>query len=182
VRRSVFRTPRDFRVNWHGEYAQLGDHVTVPSRMTLTVTGDGVPTIVAEIEIGDDKVPRLHEVRVTSPEGREVRNVDLLWIDADKLVEIAAVLCGDGRRDPSSAFEDDESDRIRRTVRRTRKRSQINADLLAQVARLYTTAESKPTQTVATTLGVADRTARLYVRRARDAGLLPEYERGGGGQ
>jgi hypothetical protein len=55
--------------------------------------------------------------------------------------------------------------------------------LLREVAEVYrSNVDANPTEAVGRHLGVAERTARLYVRRARDAGFLGQAMRGQAGE
>lgn len=50
-------------------------------------------------------------------------------------------------------------------------------DLLREVARVYRITKGRPVDAVAAHLNCATRTAWLWIRRAREAGLLPEVVR-----
>jgi hypothetical protein len=68
-----------------------------------------------------------------------------------------------------------------RAVRSARRK--VTDDVLRDVAEVYRREIGKnPTEAVADHLGVAMRTAGLYVRRARDAGFLGEALRGKAGE
>lgn len=50
-------------------------------------------------------------------------------------------------------------------------------DLLCEVAKVYRITKGRPVDAVAAHLNCATRTAWLWIRRAREAGLLPEVVR-----
>ena len=68
---------------------------------------------------------------------------------------------------------------VAKSVSRSRRggRRQIPDADLGKVAEVYQANPNAPTKAVGQAFGVAPRTASLYVKRARDAGLLPELER-----
>ena len=69
---------------------------------------------------------------------------------------------------------------VAKSVSRARRntRRQIPDEKLSEVADVYRANPTRPTAAVAERFGLALRTASLYVKRAREAGLLEEVRRG----
>ena len=69
---------------------------------------------------------------------------------------------------------------VAKSVGRARRntRRQISDEKLAEVVEVYRANPALPTAAVAERFGLALRTASLYVKRAREAGLLEEIPRG----
>lgn len=130
-----------------------------------------------------DGVPRCVSVTVEKTEaGREIRSLDLR-LSVEDALEMATQSIAGRRVMPS--YEDVRSGASLRAVRGARRsaRRKVTDDVLREVADIYRrNLSDNPTESVAVHLGVADRTARLYVRRARDAGFLGEALRGKAGE
>ena len=140
-------------------------------------------------------VPECRRVELVSngPDGREVRSSDLRRVRIEDLLETAVhqvamvfTTTGSSEPDPKSGAtmtgyigSAPRTDRDRRQVvtgtRKARKeaRRRVGPDFLADVARVYReNLDGNPTMAVADHTGRAHRTAALYVKQARDAGLL----------
>jgi hypothetical protein len=125
---------------------------------------------------------------------REVRAADLRRIPIEDVLEATAAQIAEQVTTTANGTEQ----RVRRplvdpwrrsgvaAVRGARRqlRRKITDDLLRQVAAVYraNVDGGKPVAAVAADLGVEDRTARLYVRRARDRGFLGEAIPGKAGE
>lgn len=130
-----------------------------------------------------DGIPQCRRITIEAThDGREIRSIDLR-LKVEDLLELAARnvavrrVVVDGEVRLLRSLDDFHSGDTLRAVRRTRQagRRRITDDVLRAVATVYRqNVESNPTAAVSAHLGVADRTARLYVKRARDAGFLGE--------
>jgi hypothetical protein len=173
-----------FVVENGGDRVGLGEGVTMPRRVTvIPAAGTELPHTEVVVETGEDGVPRCRAVRVTSGEGgRDVQASDLrglsledVILDAVKYTATTAtgtVLGGWGGLD-------ELRQRVQRTTAAAREarqgaRRRATPDLLRRVAEVYRANPDAPTKAVAEAFGVAHRTGTLYVRNARDAGLLPQ--------
>ena len=133
-------------------------------------------------------IPQCREVALRSmPGGREVRPADIRSVDVEHFLEVAcqmvaphvsslAVLAEDGMEHPHAGPGHAEvTSGVARARRNTRR--QLSDDRLPEVADVYRANPSRPSAAVADHFGLEARTARLYVRRARDAGLLEEVSK-----
>ena len=154
---------------------------------------DGSPQLSLHFEVRDG-VPQCRRAEVVSTDaGREVLSSDLRNVKVADLLETAvsqAALVnlyeGTGVPDPVSGatmtkFSEvppQSEEQRRRIVSQTRKarkesRRRVTAELLAEVARVYReNVDGNPTMAVAEFTGRAHRTAALYIKQAREAGLL----------
>lgn len=130
-----------------------------------------------------DGVPRCVSFTIEKTEsGREIRSVDLRLSVEDALEMSTRSIAG---RSVMPSYEDVRSGATLRAVRSARRtgRRKVTDDLLREVAEIYRReVDSNPSEAIAAHLGIADRTARLYVRRARDAGFLGKALRGKAGE
>jgi hypothetical protein len=173
---------------WRADF-RLDDRVRVADRelpRTLDVwsdnTGDAPGVRLTFVLVGDGYECR--QITFTAPKGgREVRSVDLRALHIEDVLETAVTMVGtiitDDRADgvtvsvpitnPGEAREAVSAVRAGRRA----ARQKLSEDMLQQVATTYRdNVADQPTEAVADRFGVAARTARLYVRRARDAGFL----------
>ena len=128
-------------------------------------------------------VPYCREVALRSvPGGREVRQVDIRSADLEQYLEIACQMAAlpvtqkleGGGIMASQVTSPAGLAAVARSVSRARRntRRQIPDSRLPEVAEVYEANPGRPTAAVAERFGIALRTASLYVKRARDAGLL----------
>lgn len=130
--------------------------------------------------------PQCREIFLQShPDGREIRAADLpSATDLELYTEIAcqmvalhvtgelpagSVMAAHSGSQPDLEVVAKSVKRVRRNTRR-----QIPDDKLPVVAEVYRANPGRGTAAVAERFGIALRTASLYVKRARDAGLLKE--------
>jgi hypothetical protein len=174
-----------FRVDVEGERVPLGDK-TAP-RIWLfeqrEVSGEW-PSLNMRVEVRDG-IPLVREVRVTStPDGMEVQSAHLRNIPLEDLVEyVAGVIrqeidLWDDLPDGESVITVDDVKRARlegkllARVQRQKRRRTVTDAFLADVARVYLSAEQAPVKAVEEHFGKSRRTASWYVQQAREAGLL----------
>lgn len=145
-------------------------------------TDKNLPYVVLECEYGDDLVPRIMAVHVIRrDERREVRSSDLRGLRLEDALEEAwlkvtrrpQLLTDDIAATPADAVPMDSPRQTLRGLRRQNRRK-ITNDTHVEVARIYreNLPSGAPTKAVAGHFGLAASTASLYVKRARDAGLL----------
>jgi len=131
-------------------------------------------------------IPQCREVFLQShPEGREIRAADLpSAADLELYTEISCQMValhvtedlpGGGVTAAHSGSQPD-LEVVAKGVKRVRKntRRQLSDDRLPEVAGVYRANPARPAAAVAEHFGIAQRTASLYVKRAREAGLLEE--------
>jgi hypothetical protein len=162
-----------------------GTQMKLPRRFVACFPDDrGGPELHLRFEVRAG-IPQCREVFLQShPEGREVRQADIRSADLELYLEIACqmvaphvsalpVLGEDGLEYPKAVAGNTE---VARGVARARRntRRQLSDDRLPEVADVYRANPSRPSAAVAEHFGLEARTARLYVRRARDAALLEE--------
>lgn len=123
--------------------------------------------------------------------GREVQRSDMAGVRLEDLLErtVKALMwtAGAARHlDPGKWLPVPQVEReVVRAVQRARssRKPRITNAVLAEVAAVYRgNVSDMPTRAVAEHLGVQPRTARLYVRRARDANLLGAAIKGKAGE
>lgn len=167
---------------------RVGD-MKIPQRYEIrTDAEDGEPSLRMVFEVRNG-VPECRGIYVESWEdGRGLRTSDVRSISVDDYVAAATaslalhIVDDDGRevlmssapQDVRNAWRQVERVRVKAGPRRAH-----NVDL-GDVAEVYATAEHAPTKTVAEHFEMPHRTASLYVKRARDAGLLPPLGRSEG--
>lgn len=155
--------------------AKVGS-VRLPKRFAVHIHDDdeGRPNVSAEFEVRNGQV-FCRAVRLEARE-REVGSSDLAAIRLPDLRDLAVrhLVFGDvhevapGEYLVSPRAGQDQQRRAAREV--SRRRSTLD---LARVADVYrANVGAKPTLAVADEFGVAHRTAALYVKRAREAGLM----------
>lgn len=134
-------------------------------------------------------IPQCREVFLQAhPEGREIRAADIKWAaDLEKCITIACqmvaphisalpVLGNEGLEYPNvPAGHVEVQTGVSRARRNTRR--QLSDDRLPEVAEVYRANPGRPAKAVAEHFGFKPRTAALYVKRARDAGLLEEVSK-----
>lgn len=162
-----------------GPSVRVGDR-DVPQRYEMVWTpGDDetgpAARFVFEVIGG---VPQCRGVHLESTErGREIRRADL-DLPLEHYLELATISVGllpgasitNGER-----VEIDLADPYRRQVqqaRRTNLRHGPSDDELRQAVTVYEATAHAPTQAVADKFGIAHRTASLWIKRAREAGML----------
>lgn len=159
------------------EYVAVGA-VYLPPSFTAHYTEDdaGAPDVAITFEVRDG-VPVCREVRITATDdGHEVRHSGIVGVRIEDALDqaIKNLLLPD--RDKPGA--------VRAAVResqavRSSRRVVITEAMLREVAEIYrSNIGHGPTQAVADHFGKEHRTATLYVKRARESGLLPETSRG----
>jgi hypothetical protein len=122
------------------------------------------------------------------PDGREVRQSDVRSADVEQFLEVACQMValhvteehGAGAVSAAHSGAPGDVSHVARSVARARRntRRQIPDSKLPEVAEVYRANPDRPTAAVAEQFGIALRTASLYVRRARNAGLLKEAQNG----
>jgi len=163
--------------------------IKLPRRFVACFPDDrGGPEIHLRFEVRGG-IPECRELLLASvPDGREIRQSDIRSADIEQLLEVACllvaphvsglpVLTEDGFEHPSVPVRQAD---VARSVARARRntRRQIPDSKLPEVVEVYRANPDRPTAAVAERFGIALRTASLYVRRARNAGLLKEAQRG----
>lgn len=155
--------------------------IMLPDRFVTTGNaGDDEPVVRLTFEVVAG-VPQCRRLEITATEGgREVRPSDVISVHVDHVLELIYSRIGlkvhegsglepswSGSPNPEGALQ------AVRSARRGRPRTMTPA-LLSQVAAIYRehVLEGTPTAEVARRFSVSPRTARLYVQRARQAGLL----------
>lgn len=167
-------------------FERLGDHVIFVPVCVIRLDGgaDG-PAVEAVFDVVDGELI-CHRLTLVATE-RGVQGQDLRAVSIDNLRETVAahwsapaqVLDGDGHGVTNFATSWNTTDARAgvQNLRATRRRR--DDEHSRKVAEVYLSAERAPTQAVAAAFGVAHRTAGLYVRAARDKGLLPDVKRAG---
>lgn len=171
-----------------GDVVENDDGTYTPREFTYIEmpTKAELPYFVMECEYGDDLVPRVMTIQAIQRDPRrEVRSADLRRIRIEDALQEAwlkvtrqpAVATSDGVRPAELLPVSEALDKKRQTYRGLRKqvRCKITESTHAEVARIYTEglASGAPTRAVQEHFGIAESTASLYVKRARDAGALP---------
>jgi transposase len=164
------------------QFVPLGDDgkYMVPDPLLSTgLAGEHEPTIRLSLVVVDG-VPQCRRVEITATDGgREVRPSDVHSLHLEHVLEqiyrkVALAVHDGSGLDPSwsGTFGDEGIREVVRSARKGRPRKMTSA-LLAEVATVYRQhVTSTPTAEIARRFEVSDRTARLYVQRARQAGLL----------
>jgi hypothetical protein len=181
------------------EYSAVGEWVDFPdgSRaprewMFIDATGpQGSPRVVVECGIGENLRPRVITVMVCSQEdGREVRASDFRQLRplediVEDSFELVAYRLGDQPVPDNRDFDAEARERRRMlsSVRRRDRRvftEKMAEDVAAIYAANYHT--GAPTKAVKDHFRIGTSTASLYVKRARELGLIDQLlkERGDG--
>lgn len=176
-------------VHWAGEWVDVGDY-KLPTAFALRDSarkGSDEPNLLVEFEVRDGVPVCRRVVFEATADGREVRTSDLRRLRVEDLLEDATTNVAHREDSEGEYYRNFQEWRdVVRAVRSKRRdgRRRISDDVLREVAEVYrANVEQYPTRAVADHLGgVADRTARLYVRRARDAGFLGPSLKGKGGE
>ena len=145
---------------------------------------DGAPELHLRIEIRGG-VPQCRQLLLLSPPGdREIRQGDLRSADVEYFLGVACQMAAVHVTEELEAggivvtHEGTTADlaAVAKSVSRARRntRSRISGDKLREVAEVYRANPGRPSAAVAEHFHIDRRTARLYARRARDAGLLKE--------
>lgn len=152
----------------------------LPDRFTTTGrAGEDDPTVRLSFEVVAG-VPQCRRLEITAADGgREVRPSDVHSIHVDNVLELIysrtgiPVENGNGLEQSWSGTPGGAGVlEAVRTARKGRPRTMTPA-LLAEVAAIYREhLDGTPSAEVARRFSVTARTARLYVQRAREAGLL----------
>jgi hypothetical protein len=153
----------------------------VPDRfITIGRTGEGDPTVRLQFEVVDG-VPQCRRLEITATEGgREIRPSDVHSIHVDHVLELIYPKIGIAV-EHGSGLEPSWSGTLGgagvlpavRSARKGRPRT-MTPELLGEVAAIYRehVTGGTPAVEVARFFSVAPRTARLYIKKARDSGLL----------
>jgi hypothetical protein len=162
---------------------EVGDRV-MPTWVDVVMPGDGdQPRLTLRLEVVD-KVPQCRQVTITSSEGgREVRPADLKAVHVTEILEeVFAMLAGrvvdEGGRTVivEEWGERAQSEAVQQiaAARKGRHARSVTPGFLQEVAEVYrSNIKGNPTQAVQTAFSVSKRMASEYVKRAREAGLLP---------
>lgn len=144
---------------------------------------DGAPELHLRIEMRSGQ-PQCRQLLLLSPPGcREVRQSDLRLADVEYYLREACHLAAvhvTGEADGCVMVTDDATDAdhaaMARALSRARRstRRKLPADRLPEVAEVYLANPGRPTAAVAERFRMPLRTASLYVKRAREAGLIEE--------
>ena len=176
-----------------GERVENDDGTWTPREFTyVEVPSDGTaPYFVMECEYSPhDLVPRIMTIQVIQrdPSSREVRSTDLRHIHLEDALEQAwlkvtyrPVKVRDADASPADMVSPATVEQgKRRTLRglRSQNRRKVTPNLNQKVAEIWLADDTgAPTKAVADHFDLAPSTASLYVKRARDAGLLPPPRR-----
>jgi hypothetical protein len=159
-------------------YAQLGDATALPPRFETTwpINDDGVYFALVVTVL--DGVPKATEVRLfTVRDDAEVTARHLRERKLENLIEYACMMAGllvEHHADFASytpPVSRDDAQRLLTDVRSARKRTRRRGypdELLREVADIYQRAERHPTKAVREALDIAESTAQLYVKKARE--------------
>jgi hypothetical protein len=160
-----------------GAWVRLADGAESPEMFTVTHRPDAdsdEPAWTARFRLVDG-VAQCRELVVSAPaDGREIRSRDLRRLRLEDLAEDALARVADRRVTGEDGRVEVVRDLPRRRSGGRPARPRITDELLAEVAKVYrANVDRNPTAAVAGHFGLAsDRTARLYVKRARSAGHL----------
>jgi hypothetical protein len=174
--------------SYTGAKVEREDGTSTPERFTYVETpaDPSAPSYHIECAHDDGGRPRIIAVHIIG-RGRDVYSSDLRRMRSlEDVVEAAwvaishrdAFVIGDSLEEVSESIERvaaEQMDANRRTVRGLRRqvRRKVTPELLEEVAEVYRAnlATGKPTLAVREHFELAESTASLYVKRARDAGL-----------
>lgn len=170
------------------QQVQVGDRL-VPASIDVDFSGaGGQPALRMRLEVVDG-VPSCRSVELVSvPGGRAVKELDFRairlaeWVD-DIYAMFSARVTGPGTAVYQVPGGDQHFDSVRafQAARKGKSARKLTSDFLAGVAEVYReNITGNPTQAVAATYGVAQRTAADYVKRCRDpeVGLLAPTTKG----
>jgi hypothetical protein len=181
------RAPEGNWVRYRTEdgFEVIGDGSLLPRAFEACFPDDsGAPELHLRIEMRGG-IPQCRQLLLLSPPGdREVRQSDLRSADVEHFLGVACQLAavhvteeleGGGIMVTDDGMEADHA-RVAKSVSRARRntRRKLSDDRLPEVAEVYRANPGRPTAAVAEHFRWPLRTASLYVKRARDAGLLKE--------
>lgn len=167
---------------------QVVGEVEVPTWLEYRALGGSQPDMQVRIELRDDS-PRVVQLSFTAgPEQNEVQQKHLREVRVDQLAtDLLAYWIRADFTDPT-APRDDPHDHKRaehnaikflERQRLPREYRVIDNDFLKRVADVYRkNIRHAPTKAVAEAFNVKNRTASMYVEKARKAGYLPETKQG----
>jgi hypothetical protein len=168
------------------EMAQVG-RAMVPKRFTVHLVDqqNHGPDIELTFEVRSGH-HECREVRVYSPDdpAREVRASDLAAIRIDDALEMGIeMIFYTGAGDEATEIAQGVQARLEARKARAARKIKITEPLLREVARVYrANVGNNPTQAVANHFGRKHRTATLYVKQARERGLLGPALKGKAGE
>jgi hypothetical protein len=163
----------------------LGDGFLLPRSFEACFPDDsGAPELHLRIEMRSG-IPQVRQLLLLCPPGdREVRQSDLRSVDVEYFLGIA---CQQAKVKVTEELEgggimvtdygtDADLARVAKAVSRARRntRRKISDDRLPEVAKVYQANPGRGTAAVAEHFHLPLRTASLYVKRVREAGLLKE--------
>jgi hypothetical protein len=179
------------QIGYESEWADIGGDRQLPVRFWLeSPSWTDEPAWRIDFEVRDGH-PRCRRVVVEAGDrGPEVRSVHLRTLLIEDLLEGAAtnvarqtVVDEHGVTTWVRTGFRDWRDVVKDVRGARRGRPRMTDEALSVVADVYrANVNDKPTKAVAEQFNVADRTARLYVKRARDAGFLGSAVPGKGGE
>jgi hypothetical protein len=148
---------------------------------------DGAPELHLRIEVRGG-IPQCRQLLLLSPpEDREIRQADLRSADVEYYLHVACQMAAvhvteeleTGGIVVTHQGTDADLAIVAKSVSQARRytRRKISSDRLPEVAEVYRANPSRPSAAVAEYFKIDRRTARLYARRARDAGLLEEVSK-----
>ncbi|MBA2716631.1 MAG: hypothetical protein H0U51_06190 [Propionibacteriales bacterium] len=186
LRRLLDRTDDRWHLLPPERFERLGDHVIfVPVCVTRFDDHADGPAVEAVFDVVDGELI-CHRLTLVATE-RGVQGKDLRAVSVDELRETVAahwstpaqVLDSDGHgvTNFATSWNTDDARAGVQNLRATRRRR--SDEHSRKVAEVYLSAERAPTAAVADAFGVAHRTAGMYVRAARDKGLIPAVKRSG---
>lgn len=162
-----------------GRIHQLQD-LLVPEWLEVAIDQGDDPVVRSRVELRDGMVS-VTELHIESRPGqRSIKQSDIREIELAALVDLLAGFSL--LRRPSEGViefvvphpDGDVYDEMVKTLRRARSARVVTPDLLERVAEVYrANIDNAPTTAVRRAFLVGERQASSYVRRCRDAGLLP---------
>jgi len=173
---------------FNGERVENDDGTWTPREFTYMEkpSDETTPYLAMECEYtAHDLVPRITSFQLIQQDpSREVRSTDLRHVRLEDALEEAWLkvtfrpvrVRDDGAFPVETVSQATSEQDMRRTLRglRSQNRRKITPNLHHEVAKIWLAdTTGAPTKAVADHFGLADSTASLYVKRARDAGLLP---------
>lgn len=168
----------------------IGDDMWLPAVLDLALQREDAPTLTAIVEVLDDGTPICRELRLVTADGasRGVRSGDLR-LSVEDLVQAACALAtfhgeqtaGGAMKFTPTAWDVERHESTRRAIAQaqSRARRRLTDAQLREVAEVYNANTTAPTKAVEEHFDIPRRTAGLYVKRARDMGLIdPPAEKG----
>ena len=173
--------------------ARIGNRL-LPRRFTLTAINDDDSPNLRMVFAVLDGVPQCRGVHIESSDGgREVQSGDLRALRLEDFLEFAMTETASvvtkttaaGETTAVHTVDPDERARTLKVLQRARSdaRRKVTDDMLREVAAIYrTNLDNNPTQAVADHYDKSPRSARLYVKQARDKGFLGAAVKGKAGE